>query len=473
MKKSGKNWSCSVCDIQKGDLYNKHKINISRENRQMGMEDRDAPAPPAPEKIKIKVKRARLRAPVQGQVRVETLEPSPIPPAEPLVPANPNTSTAVPLGLSAIDDDYPENPNNKFRIEIMLALTYLVPKRINVNSGGDKKTYGVFGRDDDGRLIPQSEVIQEVKQRLHAMYGQPYNGRNATKLADEIVKPGEKSQKIKIIIHFMNNELNIGLPTEAEVKAGDWKFKFYGQFISTSADEKLSGNHSNLFRDLIGMVDGIEYSDPERFGLPDVEVPLSPLKPLIIDEYLPAPVKAPVKAVVKAPVKTIIPSPIPPPMALTQANPNKKTGIALSVDPKPTPMVRTRVPKTIQTQAYKTLLALLTIALKGKGTATYPTGNEEILKKGKSAERKKKISNLMKMIYKTTGLPDMDMEKAKEQLRRYNEISSKAPDFKSMFEGFKINPDEPSFNFSMTKDGEIIIFEDEILEIYGYIKNVL
>jgi len=79
----------------------------------------------------------------------------------------------------------------------------------------------------------------------------------------------------------------------------------------------------------------------------------------------------------------------------------------------------------------------------------------------------------MKMIYKTTGLPDMDMEKAKEQLRRYNEISSKAPDFKSMFEGFKINPDEPSFNFSMTKDGEIIIFEDEILEIYGYIKNVL
>jgi len=42
-----------------------------------------------------------------------------------------------------------------------------------------------------------------------------------------------------------------------------------------------------------------------------------------------------------------------------------------------------------------------------------------------------------------------------------------------MFEGFKINPDEPSFNFSMTKDGEIIIFEDEILEIYGYIKNVL
>ena len=504
MKKSGKNWSCSVCDIQKGNLYNKHKINISRENSQMGMEDRDAPAPvrapagyigrersmmamedrdapapPAPEKIKIKVKRARIRAPVQGQIQVETLQPSPIPPPEPLVPADPNMRTAVPLGLSAIDDDYPENPNNQFRIEIMLALTYLVPKRINVNTRGDKKTYGVFGRDDDGKLISQSEVVKEVKQRLHALYGKPYTGRDATKLADEIVKPGEKSQRIKIMIHFMNNELNIGLPTEEEVKAGDWKFKYYGQFYHTFNDTKSSKKHSNLFRDLMGMVDGIEFSNPEQYGLPDVEVPLSPLKPLIIDEYLPEPVKAPAKApvksrvVVKAPVKTIIPSPIPPPMALTQANPNKKTGVALSVAPKPDPIVRTRVSKETLLEAYSTLLALLTIALKGKGTATYSSGNEEILKKGKGAQRKKQISTVMKMIYKTSGLPDMDMEKAKKQLRIYNQILIKVPAFKSMFEGFEINQDEPSFNFSMTKDGEVVIFEDEILEIYGYIKNVL
>lgn len=290
MKKSGKNWSCSVCDIQKGDLYNKHKINISRENRQMGMEDRDAPAPKKTT-FKIKVNRsARKERYMMGMEdmdapsQVKTLQPSPIPPPEPLVPADPNMTTAVPLGLAPTMVGSPdENPNNVFRIEIMLALTYLVPKRINTNSGEDKKTYGTFGRDDDGKLISQAEIQKEVRQMLRNAYGRPFTGRDANKLADEIVKPGEKSHRIKVIIHFMNNQLNIGLPTEAEVKAGDWKFKYYGQYAQTYASTKSSKKHSNLFGDLYYMMEVYNFSDPSDVGLVDVEeeVPLV-LKPLDI-----------------------------------------------------------------------------------------------------------------------------------------------------------------------------------------------
>lgn len=293
MKKSGKNWSCSVCDIQKGDLYNKHKINISRENRQMGMEDRDAPAPKQTT-FKIKVNR---RAPFERRERsmmgmedmdapsqVKTLELSPIPPPEPLVPADPNMSTAAALGLQPTMFGSPdENPNNVYRIEIMLALTYLVPKRININSGQDKKTYGTYGRGDDGKLITQGEIQKDVRTTLKNTYGRPFTGRDATKLADEIVKPGEKSQRIKVMIHFMNNQLNIGLPTEAEVKSGDWKFKYYGQFAQTYGSTKSSKKHSNLFADLDYMMDVYQSSDPENVGFLDVEdeVPLV-LKPLDI-----------------------------------------------------------------------------------------------------------------------------------------------------------------------------------------------
>lgn len=95
MKESGKNWNCAVCDIKKGGLYNEFKKGenkqIKSDMEMMGAEDMDAPDK------KIFIKRKRLR--VVGQKKVKTLEPSPIPPPMALEPANPNTRTAMPLGV--------------------------------------------------------------------------------------------------------------------------------------------------------------------------------------------------------------------------------------------------------------------------------------------------------------------------------------------------------------------------------------
>jgi hypothetical protein len=93
MKQTGKSWNCAVCDIKKGDLYKGFKKDEDKQIRSdmemMGGEDRDAPAP-------VKKKR-KLR--IVGQKKVKTLEPSPIPPPMALEPANPNTRTAMPLGV--------------------------------------------------------------------------------------------------------------------------------------------------------------------------------------------------------------------------------------------------------------------------------------------------------------------------------------------------------------------------------------
>ncbi len=291
MKKLGKSWSCSVCEIQKGDLYNKHKINISRENRQMGMEDRDAPAP---KKITFKIKVNR-RAPFERRERsmmgmedmdapsqVKTLELSPIPPPEPLVPANPNTKTAPSLlsQLSVPTNYDDENPNNEFRYEIMLALTYLVPKRLSANDSEDKKTHGVYGRDDDGNLIRMTEVKQATVARLKEAYGKPFTGRDATRIADEIVKSGEKSHRIKVMIKYMNDHLDIGLPDEV---TPDWKFrhlKSYGNSESWSfkSDKTERNRHTNIFRTIDIILDSKEYGSGYDVGLPEEEEgPLSPL----------------------------------------------------------------------------------------------------------------------------------------------------------------------------------------------------
>lgn len=94
MKKTGKSWNCSVCDIQTGNLYKGFKKDedsqIKSDMDMMGGEDRDAP-----KIIKIKIKR---RPVVSGQVQGETLQPSPIPPPMSLEPANPDTKTEMHLG---------------------------------------------------------------------------------------------------------------------------------------------------------------------------------------------------------------------------------------------------------------------------------------------------------------------------------------------------------------------------------------
>lgn len=256
MKKTGKSWNCSVCDIQTGNLYNTFKkgedSQIKSDGEMMGGEDRDAP-----KIIKIKIKR---RPVVSGQVQGETLQPSPIPPPEPLVPADANTRTAV-----ALSSYIPSSINNKYRLEIMLALTYLVPKRINVNSGEDKKTYGAGGRDESGKLVKQDVLKKEVKQRLHILFGRPFTSRDATKLADEIVKPGEKSDRIKVMIEFMTETLEIELP---DAVTPDWKFKYSGQFYKSY---DFTETHSNLFRDFDVMLDIIEYGSLEEIGFSEEE----------------------------------------------------------------------------------------------------------------------------------------------------------------------------------------------------------
>ncbi len=94
MKETGKNWNCAVCDIKKGGLYNEFKKGenkqIKSDMEMMGAEDRDAPTK------KIFIKRKRLR--VVGQKKVNTLEPSPIPPPMALEPADPSTRINMALG---------------------------------------------------------------------------------------------------------------------------------------------------------------------------------------------------------------------------------------------------------------------------------------------------------------------------------------------------------------------------------------
>ena len=256
MKKTGKSWNCSVCDIQTRNLYNTFKkgedSQIKSDMDMMGSEDRDAP-----KIIKIKIKR---RPVVSGQLQRETLQPSPIPPPEPLVPADANTRTAVSFITYT-----PSSINNKYRLEIMLALTYLVPKRINVNSGEDKKTYGAGGRDETGKLVKQDVLKKEVKQRLHTLFGRPFTTRDATKLADEIVKPGEKSDRIKVMIDFMTETLNIELP---DAVTPDWKFNYKGQFYQSY---DATATHSNLFRDFDVMLDIIENGSLEEIGFSEEE----------------------------------------------------------------------------------------------------------------------------------------------------------------------------------------------------------
>jgi hypothetical protein len=268
MKKTGKSWNCSVCDIQTGNLYNTFKkgedSQIKSDMEMMGGEDRDAPVP-APKIIKIKIKR---RPVVSGQVQAETLQPSPIPPPEPLVPADANTRTA--LALLDIPDD--PNINNKYRLEIMLALTYLVPTRIATNDSQDRKTYNIRGTD-----VRMDEVKKEVKQRLHELVGRPFTGRDATKLANEIVEPGEKSHRIKVMIKFMDERMDIGLPDEV---TKDWKFKYLRKTGRGRGLADTSGNvrdHSNIFATIDLLLDIYEYGGGED-DFPEEEGPLSPIR---------------------------------------------------------------------------------------------------------------------------------------------------------------------------------------------------
>ena len=281
MRKTGKSWNCAVCEIKNDDLYKGFKKiedkQIQSDRSMMMSEDRDAPKP-APKIIKIK----RGRRPVlPGQKRVKTLEPSPIPPPEPLVPANPNTKTALSLLAQLSVPNYvDDNPNNEFRYEIMLALTYLVPKRLSTNDAEDKKTYGVYGRDDDGKLIKMTEVKQVVVARLKQAYGKPFTGRDATRVADEIVKPGEKSHRIKVMIKYMNDHLDIGLPDKV---TPDWKFKHLKSFrivqSSFTFGKALRERHTNIFRTIDLILDYKDNSDGYEVGLPEEEEgPLSPLR---------------------------------------------------------------------------------------------------------------------------------------------------------------------------------------------------
>jgi hypothetical protein len=281
MRKTGKSWNCAVCEIKNDDLYRGFKKiedkQIQSDRSMMMSEDRDAPKP-APIIIKIKRKR---RPVLPGQNKVETLEPSPIPPPEPLVPANPNIQTALSLlSQLSIPNYEDENPNNEFRYEIMLALTYLVPKRLSTNDEEDKKTYGLYGRDDEGKLIKMSDVKQVVVTRLKQAYGKPFTGRDATKLADEIVEPGEKSHRIKVMIKFMNDHLDIGLPDKV---TPDWKFKHLRSYDkvqnwSYQTDTRVRERHVNIFRTIDMILDTKDFSDGYTVGLPEEEEgPLSPL----------------------------------------------------------------------------------------------------------------------------------------------------------------------------------------------------
>ena len=270
MAQSGKNWSCSVCEIQKGGLYNKYKKDITRENKQMGMEDRDAPAP-VPKTFKIKVNRKyRMERSMMGMEdmdapsHVKTIEPSPIPPPEALVPADLNMRTSVPLGESK------KESNNKYRLQIMLALTYLVPKRINVNTSENKKTHGIFGRDEDtGKLITMSVAQKDIKERLHNLLREPFNGRNANKLANEIVKPGEKSYRLQVMINYMKEHLSVELPDEV---TPDWKFKYTGGASgSTPYSFRREADHSNLFKDIDSALWIYEYAERRVAGFSDEE----------------------------------------------------------------------------------------------------------------------------------------------------------------------------------------------------------
>jgi hypothetical protein len=282
MRKTGKSWNCAVCEIKNDDLYRGFKKiedkQIQSDRSMMMSEDRDAPAP-APRIIKIK----RRRRPVlPGQKKGETLEPSPIPPPAPLVPANPNVQTALSLLSQLTIPNYEdENPNNEFRYEIMLALTYLVPKRLSTNDEEDKKTYGLLGRDDEGKLIKMSDVKQVVVARLKASYGKPFTGRDATKLADEIVEPGEKSHRIKVMIKYMHDHLDIGLPDKI---TPDWKFKHLRSYEKVQSwsyhtDSGIRERHVNIFRTIDLILDNKDYSDGFDVGLPEEEEegPLSPL----------------------------------------------------------------------------------------------------------------------------------------------------------------------------------------------------
>jgi hypothetical protein len=307
MKKTGKSWNCAVCEIKNEDLYSRFKKietkQIQSDRGMMMSEDRDAPKienkriqserammmsedqdAPKPAPIIIKIK--RRRPVLQGQKKVKTLEPSPIPPPMALQPANPNTKTAVslkpanPLTILFFEENYDdENQNNIYRYEIMLALTYLVPKRLSANDQEDKKTYGVYGRDDQGKLYKMSEVKSIVVTRLKNIYGKPFTGRDATKIADEIVKPGEKSHRIKVMIKYMNDHLDIGLPDEV---TPDWKFKYLRSYETiqnwSHKADTIKDTHTNIFRTIDMILDNKEYSDGIDVGLPEeAEGPLSPL----------------------------------------------------------------------------------------------------------------------------------------------------------------------------------------------------
>lgn len=174
MRKSGKNWSCSVCDIQKGDLYKKFKndedTSILSERMMMSGEDRDAPAP-APVK-----KKRRLR--IVGQKRVETLEPSPIPPPMALEPANPNTRTAMPLGSMTETIQVEED-------DLSAAKALLVFAYGSLHGNVKGPPPGAISRNNYNREI--KEIISSISRKFGI---DPYTRKEADEDAVLVVQGG-------------------------------------------------------------------------------------------------------------------------------------------------------------------------------------------------------------------------------------------------------------------------------------------